>query len=316
MPHAHILVLAQVGGDLLRTPGHHAPVGAGVIRKHAVGAEYQIHGVFIPARAGGDAPEPGDLFGQFLGFQNGRRAQSNGHPAVPQGSRPPDGRVAVPANPDGRVRPLHRLGQKTHAADVVMRPVEFGVVGSPQLLENADIFVGDLAPLRVGVQPHSLELLLHPAHAGPQDEAPAGKNVQRRQYFGGEDGIAVGQYQHMGAQPHAGSAGGQKVERRQRFKVGVFLLERRYAVGGVGIERIHLVGNDDVVADPNVVKRVLLGAQGQAPQVVGRGHRAPAGQRASESCGHWACLRGGGLSSGQCELSGQCGLSAMVNGSG
>ena len=190
------------------------------------------------------------------------------------------------ADPDGRVGALRRFGQKAGAADVVMPSVKLRFVGSPQLLENLDVFVGDFAALGVGVQPQGLELLLHPAHAAAEDEPPGGEDIQGGEDFGGKHRVAVGEDEDMSAEADAVGAAGQEVERRQGFKVGVVVLEGGHAVGGVGVEGIHFVGDDDVVADPDVVVVQGFGGLGQAAQVVGGGHSAPAGQGASESNRH------------------------------
>ena len=79
---------------------------------------------------------------------------------------------------------------------------------------------------------------------------------------------------------------GQEVQRGQRLEVGVVALEGSHPVGGVRIEGRDLVGDDDMVADPDVVEGQVLGALGEAAQIVGRGHGPPAGQRASKGDGH------------------------------
>ena len=103
-------------------------------------------------------------------------------------------------------------------------------------MKYLDVLVGYLAALCVGIEPHGLELLFHPAHTGAENKTPAAEHVQRRQYLGGEDGVAIGQDEHVGAQPDPGGAAGQEVQRGQRFKVGVVPLEGRHSVSGVGIE--------------------------------------------------------------------------------
>ena len=282
MLHAQVLVLAQVGGNLFWPARHQASVVAGVILEDAIGAENQVHGIFGSPGPGADAAQSCDFLGQFLRFQYGRRSQSDGHPAVAQRRRPPDCRVSVAANPNGRVRFLHRLGQEPNAADFVVLAVKLWLLGRPKLFENLDVLVGNLAALGVGIEPHRLELFLHPAHAGTEDEPAAAQHVQRRQDLGSEHRVAVREDKHVGAQFDPSRAAGQEIQRGQRFEVGIVSLERSHAIGGVRVEGVDLVGNHDMVAHPHVVKGQVFGPLGQAAQVVRRRHFASAGERASE----------------------------------
>ena len=80
----------------------------------------------------------------------------------------------------------------------------------------------------------------------------------------------------MGAKPYPLGAAGEEVQSGQRVKVGLVGPEGGDAVGGVGIEGADFAGQDDVVADPDVVEAQIVGPLGQGAQLV---RARPAGPR-------------------------------------
>ena len=62
MGYSQVLVLAQVGGDLLRPPRHQPAVVSRVIQKDAIGAEHQVDGVLGAAGPNTGAAQLGDFF--------------------------------------------------------------------------------------------------------------------------------------------------------------------------------------------------------------------------------------------------------------
>src|SRR5918999_2548035 len=148
---AQVLVLAYIGGNLLRTAIHHPARRARGPFKSYIGAEAKGYGVLWAARPPGQGAQPGDFAGQFFRLQDGRRAQSNRHPAIPQLRSPADRRASMSSNPDGRMGLLHRLGQEPGPRHIIELAVKPRFLFSPEFFEQPDILVGHCAPLGVGI---------------------------------------------------------------------------------------------------------------------------------------------------------------------
>ena len=80
----------------------------------------------------------------------------------------------------------------------------------------------------------------------------------------------------MGAEADALGATGEEVEGGEGLEVGLVGEEGGDAVGGVGVEGCDLAGEDDVVADPDVVEAEVVGPLGEGAELV-RGRRGGRG---------------------------------------
>jgi hypothetical protein len=83
-------------------------------------------------------------------------------------------RSAFAANPDRRMRLLHRLGLEVDPGVFDPVPLEMRDLRSPQGAEGAQIFVGNPAARGKRGPDDCIKFRLQPAGADPDDEAPAG----------------------------------------------------------------------------------------------------------------------------------------------
>ena len=90
----------------------------------------------------------------------------------------------------------------------------------------------------------------------------------------------------MGAEADALGAAGEEVEGGEGLEVGLVGEEGCYSVGGVGVEGCDLAGEDDVVADPDVVEAEVVGPLGEGAELVGAGEGAAGGYGCAEGYGH------------------------------
>ena len=93
---------------------------------------------------------------------------------------------------------LDGLGQEPDAGEAHIPAVKFGVGAGPQFFVGAQAFVGYGAAVGEGRGVEGGEFLGHPAHADAEYQAALRKDVQGGQYFGGQDGRAVGNNHHAG----------------------------------------------------------------------------------------------------------------------
>ena len=73
------------------------------------------------------------------------------------------------------------------------------------------------------------------------------------------------------------STAGNEVQSRQWFVIRLVRLESGYAISGVRVERVHLLGQDDVIADPHVIVAKVFGSLGHGAKLLRTGHLASAG---------------------------------------
>src|SRR5262249_10107276 len=111
------------------------------------------------------------------------------------------GHLPLATHPDGDMRLLHWLGEGTHSTETVVSAfIAGGPFTGPYLDTDAHPLVGDAAPHWIVVaHAQRLELLGHPADAGPKDDAAVGEAVQGGQHLRQHQGIAVGDDQDTGA---------------------------------------------------------------------------------------------------------------------
>src|SRR5690349_12911479 len=106
-------------------------------------------------------------------------------PAITVARDPAERRRAVAADPDRRMRPLHRLGQAAQRLEAVEVTAEAGGVLRPQRLEDLQVLVADRAATIEVRRAERLELLAQPAHADTDRQTAAREHVERRQHLGG-----------------------------------------------------------------------------------------------------------------------------------
>ena len=165
-------------------------------------------------------------------------------------------------------------------------PSNSGVGAGPQLLVGAEVLVGDRAARGEGRRSQGFELLFHPAHADAQDEAAPGQHVQGGQDLGGQDGRTVGDNHHAGHQADVFGDAGQVGQQGELLEILAALSGGELAAHGVGVGRVDLVGDEDVVTGHHAVETQAVAGLGDLRQGAGLGVGAVVGQVESElHCG-------------------------------
>src|SRR6266542_2109905 len=128
-------------------------------------------------------------------------------PAVAETRGPPDGGLALAADPDGR-RGLPGLGEDTDAIQLVELALEAHLVAGPEQPDDMDRLIRPPAPL-LERDARGLELAWQlDADADGGEEAAAGEPVDRRHLLGGHDRRAIRQDDHARAELELAGAGG------------------------------------------------------------------------------------------------------------
>ena len=181
---------------------------------------------------------------------------------------------ALAADPDRRVRLLHGLGQEGDLGEAHVAALETRVLLGPQDLERLQVLVGDAAALLERRRADRLELLLHPAGARAQHQAPVGKHVDRGCDLGGVHRGPIGDDRDRGDQ--AGPAGDRREPGQQRELLEAFARSRAgpCAGFGVGVAEVDIARHHQVIGYRQVVEAELLGAAHQGRDLVGGGERA------------------------------------------
>ena len=182
-------------------------------------------------------------------FRSTRSATDNGvgcHTAANHWRLTPHRRVAKAANPNRRVRLLHRLRADMHIGEREELAGERDLARRPARLPEAQILVG---PGTAFVERHAErgEFGLVPACPDADRQPPARHPVERRQALGGGDRIAIRHDQHRHAYSDAVGVRGDERHRHQRV---VNIGPRRRPGRAV---------DDDVVVDKDGVEAQRLG---------------------------------------------------------
>ncbi len=189
----------------------------------------------------------------------------------------------MPADPDRDAAALDGLRQRVDVADGVEAAREAHRILGPHRAHQRQIFVGHATALCEGRGAHRLELLAQPAHAGTEDDATAGEDVDRRQRLRRNHRIAIGHDEHAGAEPHFRRGLREVGQERQWLEVILVGATGELAGRGVGIHRAcRRGGQHDVIAHEHggVAKRLGLGCDFEHD--VGPGERPATGKRDSE----------------------------------
>ena len=193
-----------------------------------------------------------------------------GEPAVAELADAAQLPQAVAADPDGDVAPWARAcGPAVDGVELALEAVDPIVVE-----EGAQHAQALLEARAAAVRRHAehRHLLLRPAHACAEDEAPAGEVVERGDQLRREHGLAVVEHQHRRAEPdrarHARDEG--ELGRRLEDRVVDRRARRHDAVGRVRVRRAPLAREHDVVVDPERVEAGGLGGARVAQHQVAR----------------------------------------------
>src|SRR5215510_4339337 len=169
-------------------------------------------------------------------------------------------------NPDRRMRFLHWFGLEAHIRYLGILPLELGLLLCPQLLKEAEIFIGHGPSFRKSRQLQRLELFLHPPHSCTEDQPPSRQHVQCREDLSGEHRRTVGDDQNMSAQTDTLRAAGEEIEHRQRLVKGLIGIKWRCTISVVGIDRLHLARNDNMIGKPHCIKAQCFRLPGEGSE--------------------------------------------------
>ena len=275
----HVLVLADVAGNLVAASGEPHALAAGIDTGDpvVVAAINYLDFVRIATRCLGGAPQSVHPTLQGLGCAHREcRVVADGIPAVAKGGSSADGRPALATHPKRRVRLLHRLGQEPDIREADVLALKCGVVSRPKLLEGPDVLVGNGAAFVEGFAAHCLKLLAAPADTHANDQAATRQHIERRQGFGGDQRVSVGNDDYRRGQPDFLGAAGH-------VRQGGDLLHGLAGCGtgklarfGVGVIGRDAAGHQDVVAQRDGIEPQRLAFLGDGGHVVGGGKRAAA----------------------------------------
>ena len=183
-------------------------------------------------------------------------------------------RRALAADPDRRVRLLHRLGQKADVAETTWRPAKRGSSSVHSSLKACShSSVTRPRSSNGGAPTASNSSFIQPAPT-PSDHAPAREHVDRGRDLGGVHRAAIGDHRDRGDQARLAA------DRRQIGEQGELLeaLARSRAGpgagGGVRVARADAARHHHVVGDREMGKAELLGAAHERRDRVRRGERA------------------------------------------
>src|SRR6185436_17840489 len=197
-------------------------------------------------------------------------------PAVAETRRPPQGGLAVAADPDRRVRLLNGLGPTVERLESIELAREGRGTLRPQRLEDADVLVSYRAPPLELRRAERLELLAHPSHADAERDASLREHVDRRERLRRQHRVAVGHDHHARDQAQPRGLGGD--ERHERQLIEHVALARKGAADRVRILRLDRDGKHQVVGDHDGRETQRLAALDERLQRLGR-RRLTAGRQ-------------------------------------
>ncbi|MEJ1975204.1 MAG: hypothetical protein WDN49_03215 [Acetobacteraceae bacterium] len=186
--------------------------------------------------------------------------------AEPRGAA--QGRTAFPAHPDRQTRLLHRLRVEDDAAERDVLAGETRLLLGPQRAEGLQVFVRHCAARREGRRADRLEFFLQPARAMPTARRPPDSTSIVERIFAvstaGRCGTTITEVTRI----QAGRLGGDEGDR------GQLLMPGRAGAGGklagfrIGVARLDVRRDDDVVAEGGIVEPDRLAADADADKVL------------------------------------------------
>ena len=184
-------------------------------------------------------------------------------PAVVAGGAP-EGDLGQPPDED---RDAAGRGVHLEARGLVELALELREAGLPQRLHQGDPLVGALPPC-VEVLLEQLELLLAPADAQAEGDAPAGDHRGGAHHLGHRERVAHRGDVDAGEEADVRGHRGQGADQHPRVGPLGVDVPPAPAVGGVRVRRRQLLEVHDVVGDRDGVVAQLVGRPGELEQVV------------------------------------------------
>jgi hypothetical protein len=275
---------AQIGGDLARAAGEQPPLAIARLGRHLRPEALHAQG---QGDAGGVAPGLGHQLAQLrdagaVARQALHREGGVGADRVPAIAQPRGAaqrRAALAADPDRRVRLLHRLRLEADIAEADMLAREFGCRLRPERLAGHDVFVGHPTAGGEIRQLQRLELLLQPAGADAEGQAPFRQHIDGRDHLRQQHRWPVRHHRYRGDQPQRPGLGGDEGH------LGQLLVPLPAGGGGefagvrIGVFGVDVLRDDHMVADGGVVEAHGLAFLDKAGKGAWKRHRA-AGWRA------------------------------------
>ncbi len=207
--------------------------------------------------------------------EHGARIVADRIPGVPQGRGAAERRPALAADPERRMRLLHRMRQRRDIGELRIFAGEARRVLRPDRLEHAQIFVRHPAALLERRQAHRLELLAHPPHAAADRDAPAAQLVRGRQLLRRQHRIAVRQHHDGGDEPRRFRDAAEEGEQRDHLQRLARPAAGEAARRGIGVSRFDVARDDDMVRDRERPVAEALAGPRQARLVRRIGERPP-----------------------------------------
>ena len=145
------------------------------------------------------------------------------------------------------MRVLHRVRYAAQFLERIELTFESDRVLGPTFLEDLEILVADGPPLVEISRVQRFELLTEPADTNADGDAPLREHIDGRQHLRRHHRVAVRQDHYTGDQPRGRRQRGHIRHQRQLLE-GV-ALTRKTAIHRIGIGRIHLCREDDVIGN-------------------------------------------------------------------
>ena len=179
-----------------------------------------------------------------------RRIEVEAVPAGAELHRAPEGLVGIAADDDRHMRLLDRLGIHLHRLERHPLALEVDHRLGPQAAHHLE----ELVAARAAVLPlvaAALDLFLVPADADAEIEAAVGQPVERADFLGGVDRVALGDERDAGAEAHLGRGRGEEAEGRRDVEHAAARRHRDAAILRARIAEGVLVEQGDMLAHPD-----------------------------------------------------------------
>jgi hypothetical protein len=197
-----------------------------------------------------------------------------GVPAITERDRATISGRAVVADPQRRMRLLHRLGGQAHILNAIKLTLKTGLVLEPERFEHLQHFIRPVAAF-LKRDAEGSKFFAPPPHADPADEATIGEGINGGEHLGHHHWIAVPENKHGGANPRSLGTHRGGGQHGHRFKVR--------GMGGVwkppaGIVAVADGWEHHMITHPERGDTVLLGVLAKRGQGVPGGDGTRGGQ--------------------------------------